>query len=349
MRIPAIENDMMNRIGISKKRKAMARAASTKASRSISPYKSLLSEIARTEDASHATSDGEGSGSSDGGSGSRTVRCASPSPLTELPPSPSPPPQLSKQSPRPVAIVIGAVEAKGKTKGITPQSSVTLRSLPSRVVASSPHRAAGASPAGRPLSRTSPDARIAPKARPSGTRLSGAPPSPRPGPTSSHRRSTRARPGDAPPNEKSPHSVPAAVAAAVSDKSAARPTKLQGKGASIARGEESDSQSESISFSDPTSHAGSSVPDVSAANVAQAAAIKQSLLSQIEERNEEKRRDDLLGFFHGLAPGEISGLLKTATQAGRRALRRLAGKEVADSDSNNKGEDDARVLERYVK
>jgi hypothetical protein len=129
---------------------------------------------------------------------------------------------------------------------------------------------------------------------------------------------------------------------------AAHPTKLQGKGPSaVHSGEESDSQSDSIS--DATSErGGSSVPDVSAVDVAQATAIKQSLLSQIEERNEGKKWDDLLGFFHGLAPGEISGLLKTATRAGRRALRRLAGKEMAHSNNSN-GEDDARVPERYVK
>ena len=139
----------------------------------------------------------------------------------------------------------------------------------------------------------------------------------------------------------------------------APPTKLHGKGASTVQGapcvnsgEESDSQSDDLSISDATSHeierGGSSDVDVTAANVAQAAAIKQSLLSQIEKRNDGKKWDDLLGFFHGLAPSEISGLLNTAKRAGRRALRRLAGKETADSDNSN-GEDDARVLERYVK
>ena len=123
---------------------------------------------------------------------------------------------------------------------------------------------------------------------------------------------------------------------------------MKGKGVSTGAksSAESDSQSDDHSVSDATSDTGSSVPDASTAGVAQAAAIKQSLLSQIEERNEGKKWDDLLGFFHGLAPGEVSGLLKTATRAGRRALRRLAGKDVEPESSNR--ENDARVLDRYV-
>ena len=121
--------------------------------------------------------------------------------------------------------------------------------------------------------------------------------------------------------------------------------KVQGKRVSTCAksSEESDSQSDGHSVSEATSDSGSSVPDPSTSGVAQAAAIKQSLLSQIEERNEGKKWDDLLGFFHGLAPGEVSGLLKTATRAGRQALRRLAGKEKVEPESSNR-ENDARVL-----
>lgn len=126
---------------------------------------------------------------------------------------------------------------------------------------------------------------------------------------------------------------------------AAQLAKVQGKGVSTCAksSEESDSQSDVHSVSEATSDSGSSVPDPFTAGVAQAAAIKQSLLSQIEERNEGKKWDDLLGFFHGLAPGEVSGLLKTATRAGRQALRRLAGKEKVEPESSNR-ENDARVL-----
>ncbi len=144
--------------------------------------------------------------------------------------------------------------------------------------------------------------------------------------------------------------------AVVSDESSAHPTKVQGEGVPTLPGvpcvnssEGSDSQSED---SDTTSHeserVGSSVLNVSDAGVAQAAAMKRSLLSQIEGRNEGGKWDDLQGFLHSLAPSEIYGLLKTATRAGRRALRRIAGKETADSDNRN-GEDEARVLGRYVK
>jgi len=93
----------------------------------------------------------------------------------------------------------------------------------------------------------------------------------------------------------------------------------------------------------------SSIPDGSAANVAQATAMKQSLLTQIEDRNEGKNWDDLLGFLHGLAPGEVFGLLKTATRAGRRALGRLSGKEAAGTN-NNRVKDEVRGLPvgRYV-
>jgi hypothetical protein len=142
------------------------------------------------------------------------------------------------------------------------------------------------------------------------------------------KRSPLARSDDAPVTEKTQP---------MADESTAQPTKGQGEGAPSV--EESDSQSDDHSMSDATSHVGSSVPDTSAADVAQAAAVKQSLLSQIEERNEGKKWDDLLGFFHGLAPNEVCGLLKTATRAGRRALRRLAGKETVESDPSNREND----------
>ncbi|KAH8987196.1 hypothetical protein EDB92DRAFT_1152227 [Lactarius akahatsu] len=75
--------------------------------------------------------------------------------------------------------------------------------------------------------------------------------------------------------------------------------------------------------------------------------MKRSLLCQIEGRNEGGKWDDLQGFLHSLASSEICGLLKTATRAGRRALRRLAGKETADPDNRNEEEDDdARILGR---
>ena len=111
----------------------------------------------------------------------------------------------------------------------------------------------------------------------------------------------------------------------------------------VSSGEESDSPSGVHSISGVAPHAGRGVLDVSPVDVAQATAIK-----QFEERNEGKTRDDLLGFFHGLALSGICGVLKTATRAGRRALRRFAGKEVAESDTNNR-ENDARDLETYVK
>ena len=137
-------------------------------------------------------------------------------------------------------------------------------------------------------------------------------------------------------------------------KSTTQPIRVQGKGASnvlgsphVSSSDESDSQSDGHSISDAVSHVGSSVLDVSPADVAQSAAIKKSLLSQIEERNEGKKWDGLLGFFHGLAPSEVRGVLETATRAGRRALRRLAGKETAESDISN-SENDTRGLGRYV-
>ncbi|KAI9449516.1 hypothetical protein BJY52DRAFT_1307180 [Lactarius psammicola] len=354
MRIPAIENDMMNRIGLTKKRKAMARAASTKAGRSSSPYKSLLAGIARTEDVLPGTSDAEGhscSGSSSNRSGIRPVRCASPSPLPKSPTSPlrttrSASPQPPKL-PTPPATETGGTEAKGKKQRTTRQCPIVLRPLPSRVAASSSHRT-GSPAAVHPLSRTPTGAPTTPKARSSGTRSRSF--SPRKLSTLIAAR----RPDDLPPTEKSP-SVPVPKAAVSEDRaeSTAQPIKVQGEGVSTVQGtpcvnsgEASDSQSED---SDATSHeierAGSSVPDVSASDVAQAAAMKQSLLSQIEGRNEGGKWDDLQGFLHSLAPSEIYGLLKTATRAGRRALRRLAGKEVSDLDNRN-GEDDARVLGR---
>ncbi|KAH9170203.1 hypothetical protein EDB89DRAFT_1331529 [Lactarius sanguifluus] len=331
MRIPAIENDLMNRIGVSKKRKAVARAASTKSS---SPYKNLLVGIARTED---PTSDAEDTS----GSSSHLVRCESPSPLPKS--SPSHTRSSSPQPPELPATVTGAAEAKGKKQRITGQSSIVLRPLPSRVAASSSHCAG--SPTVHPLSRTPRDLTTH-EARSSGTTSS----SPRSGSFSPRKRSPLAV---APPIEKFP-SVPVPVAAIPDDSagSTAQSTRVQGEGAGAPRvdsSEESDSQSEDLSISDATSHEServeSSVPDISAANVAQAAAMKRSLLCQIEGRNEGGKWDDLQGFLHSLAPSEICGLLKTATRAGRRALRRLAGKEMADSDNRNE-EDDARTLGR---
>lgn len=330
MRIPAIENDLMNRIGVSKKRKAIARAASTKSTKSSSPYKNLLVGIARTED---PTSDAEDTSDP-------LVRCESPSPL---PTSPSHTRSASPQPPELPATATGAAEAKGKKQRITGQSSIVLRPLPSRVAASSSHCAG--SPTVHPLSRTPRDLTTY-EARPSGTAFS----SPRSGPFSPRKRSPLAV---APPIENFP-SVPVPVATIPDDSagSTAQSTRVQGEGAGaphVDSSEESDSQSEDLSLSDATSHeserVGSSVPDISAANVAQAAAMKRSLLCQIEGRNEGGKWDDLQGFLHGLAPSEICGLLKTATRAGRRALRRLAGKEMADSDNCNE-EDDARILGR---
>lgn len=356
MRIPAIENDMMNRIGISRKRKAMARAATskTKVDRSRSPYKSLLAGMARTEDdVLHATttSDAEGSSSS---SHNSPVRCASPSPLPESAHSPSHTRSASPQPPKlpaPPATLAGGTAAKGQKNRITRQCPVVLRPLPSRVAASSSRRAGF--PAVHPHPRTNLDAPTIPEARPSRTRSSGgatssSSPSHRSGPFSPHRRSPLAvasHPDECP-------FVPAHMAAASEDDSA-ESTKVQREGVPTApcvdSGGESDSQSEDLSISDATSHeigrAEFNVPDVCTADVAQAAAMKQSLLSQIEMRNEGRKWDDLLGFLHNLAPSEVRGVLKTATRAGRRALRRLAGTETADSDSSN-GEDDARVLGR---
>jgi hypothetical protein len=334
MRIPAIENDMMNRIGITKKRKAMARAASPKATRSStrsSPYKTLLVGIARTKDGSNATSDSEGSGDESSGSSVNLVRCASPEPESHASSSSTP------QPPKQPAAATSAAEAKGKKKSNTPQSTVVLRPLPSRVAASSSR---GASP----LSRTPLDAPKAPETRRRVTRSSGASPPLRPDSYLPRKRSPLARSDDALITEKKPSS-PSPLA----DKSSAQPKKVHGKGAPcVSSSEEGDSQSDDHSISDATSDVGSSVPDTSAADVAQAAAIKQSLLNQIEERNEGKKWDDLLGFFHGLAPGEVGGLLKTATRAGRRALRRFAGKERAEPGPSNR-ENDAHVMGRYVK
>ncbi|KAH9051507.1 hypothetical protein EDB87DRAFT_1664294 [Lactarius vividus] len=328
MRIPAIENDLMNRIGVSKKRKAIARASSNKSTKSSSPYKSLLVGIARTED---PTSDAEGS--------DHLVRCESPS--AESPTSPSYTRSASPQPPELPATVTGTAEAKSKKQRITSQSSVVLRPLPSRVAASSSHRAGP--PTVHPLSRTPQDALTTHEARPSGTRSSGASFLPR-------KRSPLAV---AAPIEKFP-SVPAPMSTIPDDSagSTAQSTIVQGEGAGappVDSSEESDSQSENLSISDATSHesepVGSSVPDISAANVAQAAAMKRSLLCQIEGRNEGGKWDDLQGFLHSLAPSEICALLKTATRAGRRALRRLAGKEMADSD-NRSEEDKAHILGR---
>ncbi|KAH9036470.1 hypothetical protein EDB85DRAFT_758347 [Lactarius pseudohatsudake] len=314
MRIPAIENDLMNRIGVSKKRKAIARAASTK---STSPYKNLLVGIARTED---PTSDAEDTSNP-------LVRCESPSPT-----SPSHTRSASPQPSELPATATGAAEAKGKKRRITGQSSIVLRPLPSRVAASSSHCAG--SPTVHPLSRTPQDLTTA---RPSGTASS----SPRSGSFSPRKRSPLAV---ALPIENFP-SVPVPVAA-IPDDSAGSTARVQGEGARVDSSEESDSQSEDLSISDVTSHESErSVPDISAANVTQAAAMKRSLLCQIEGRNEGGKWDDLQGFLHSLAPSEICGLLKTATRAGRRALRRLAGKEMADSDNRNE-EDDARILGR---
>ncbi|KAH9015104.1 hypothetical protein EDB84DRAFT_1527358 [Lactarius hengduanensis] len=291
MRIPAIENDLMNRIGVSKKRKAIARAASTK---STSPYKNLLVGIARTED---PTSDAEDTSNP-------LVRCESPSPT-----SPSHTRSASPQPPELPATATGAAEAKGKKQRITGQSSIVLRPLPSRVAASSSSHCAG-SPTVHPLSRTPRDLTTH-EARPSGTASS----SPRSRSFSPRKRSPLAV---APPIEIFP-SVPVPVAAIPDDSagSTAQSTRAQGEGARAPR----------RALWDP------------------AAAMKRSLLCQIEGRNEGGKWDDLQGFLHSLAPSEICGLLKTATRAGRRALRRLAGKEVADSDNRNE-EDDARILGR---
>ncbi|KAH8981200.1 hypothetical protein EDB86DRAFT_3087253 [Lactarius hatsudake] len=332
MRIPAIENDLMNRIGVSKKkRKAVARAASTKSTKSSSPYKNLLVGIARTED---PTSEAEDS--------THLVRCESPSPS----PKSSPSRPASPQPPELPATATGATEAKGKKQRITGQSSIVLRPLPSRVAASSSHRAG--SPTVHPLYRTPHDALTTLEARPTGT----ASPSSRSRSFLPRKRSPLAV---APPIENFT-SVPVPVAV-IPDDSAGSPAQsagVQGEGAGaphVDSSEESDSQSEDFSISDVTSHesepVGSSVPDISAANVAQAAAMKRSLLCQIEGRNEGGKWDDLQGFLHSLAPSEICGLLKTATRAGRRALRRLAGKETADSDNRNEEDDsDARILGR---
>ncbi|KAI9439304.1 hypothetical protein H4582DRAFT_130199 [Lactarius indigo] len=337
MRIPAIENDLMNRIGVSKKRKAIARATSTKTGKPSSPYKSLLVGIARTEDGSHTTSDSEGTSESS----SHLVRCESPSPLCESPTSPLRTRSASPQPPELSAAVTGAAEAKGKKQRITPQSTVVLRPLPSRAAASSSHRAG--SPTVQLLSRTPQDSPTTPELRQSGTRSLGASSSPRP--RSSPRKRSPLAIG--PPVENFP-SVPAPMAAIPDDRagSTAQSTKVQEDGVGaphVGSSEESDSQSEDLSISDATSHESERIPDVSAANVAQAAAMKQSLLCQIEGRNEGGKWDDLQGFLHSLAPSEICGLLRTATRAGRRALRRLAGKETADS-GDRKEEDDTRVL-----
>ncbi|KAH9051574.1 hypothetical protein EDB83DRAFT_1224245 [Lactarius deliciosus] len=337
MRIPAIENDLMNRIGVSKKRKAIARAASTKSTKSSSPYKNLLVGIARTED---PTSDAEDTS----GSSTPLVRCESPSPLPKS--SPSRTRSASSQPPELPATATGAAEAKGKKQRVTGKSSIVLRPLPSRVAASSSH--CPGSPTARPLSRTPQDALITHEARPSGTASSSS----RSGSFLPRKRSPLAV---APPIENF-SSVPVPVAAIPDDSAGSQSAGVQGEGAGaplVDSSEESDSQSEDLSISDVTSHeserVGSSVPDIPAANVAQAAAMKRSLLCQIEGRNEGGKWDDLQGFLHSLAPSEICGLLKTATRAGRRALRRLAGKEMADSDNRNEEDDsDARTLGRYV-
>jgi hypothetical protein len=160
------------------------------------------------------------------------------------------------------------------------------------------------------------------------------------------KRSPLASSADAPVTEKNP-----SVRSPFVDESTAQPKKLQGEGTPcVSSSEKGDFQSDDYSISDATSDVGSSAPDTSAADVAQAAAIKQSLLTQIEERNEGKKWDDLLGFFHGLAagPSEVGWLLKTATRAGQRALCKPAGKEAVESGPSNR-EHDARVLGRYVK
>ncbi|KAF8260041.1 hypothetical protein EI94DRAFT_1812249 [Lactarius quietus] len=334
MRVPAIENDMMNRIGIPRKLKVNARAASPKASGSstrTSPYKTMLVGIARTKVGSRATSDAEGSGGVCLGNTTISVRCASPEPQS---PSPSRPQSPSPLTPKQPATATSTAETKGKKKPLTPQSSVVLRPLPSRVAASSSRIAASPSLSRKPL-----DASTTPEAPRRSSRTS---PSTRAESSSSRKQSSVARQGDASPKGKPP-----TASASKAGKSAVQPTKAQGKKVSPVQsascpnfGAESDSQSDDHSNSDTTSEVGSrSVPDVSAAGVAQATAIKQSLLSQIEERNEGKKWDDLLGFFHGLAPGEVRGLLKTATRAGRRALHRLAGKEAVESGISSRVND----------
>jgi hypothetical protein len=310
----------------------MVRATSPKATRRTrAPYKTLLVGIARTKDGSRAASYSEGSAGGSSGSSVNLVRCASPEP--DLPASSSSTPQPPKQP----ASVRGTAEAKGKKQRTTPQSSVVLRPLPSRVAASSSRSARS------PLSRTPSDGPTAHETRTRTTRSSGASPSLRPDSYLPRKRSPLARSAGAPVTEKSP-----SIRSPLVNESTAQPKQLQRKGTRcVSSSEGGDSQSDDHSISDATSDVGSSAPDTSAADVAQAAAIKQSLLTQIEERNEGKKWDDLLGFFHGLAPSEVGGLLKTATRAGRKALRRLAGKETAESGPSNR-ENDARVLGRYV-
>ena len=319
MRIPAIENDLMNRIGITKNSKAVVRAASRKATRSRarSPYKSLLVEIARKKDGSQSTI-----GSIAEGSISRIsidlVRCASPEPAASTSHSTCPHPLAPNQ---PTTRTSGA-EAKGKQIRDTPQSTIVLRPLPSRLAASSSRSA------GSPLSRTPIES---PETHPSASG-SSSPKSFLP-----RKRSPLACSDDSSPSEQT---------APVVD---AQPTNVQREvvstvldSASVNSSDESDSQSDS------SSDATSCVLDDPVAGVAQAAAVKKSLLSQIEERNEGKKWDDLMGFFHSLAPSEVCGVLKTATRAGRSALRKLARKEVTEPETSNR-KNEAHGLGRYIK
>jgi hypothetical protein len=321
MRIPAIENDMMNRIGITKNGKAVARAASRKSTRSRvrSPYKTLLSEIARKKDGSQSTigSVAEGSSGDSSGSGIDLVRCASPEPEASTSHSTCP------QPPNHPTTATSNAEAKGKQKRDTP--------LPSRVAASSSRSAVS------PHSRTpieSSEARLY---------ASGAS---SPKSISPRKRSPLAC-SEVSPSTEQTLTAPAPVV----DGSTAQPTKVQREvvstvlgSACVSSSEESGSQSDGSS-----SDATSSILDDPVAGVAREAAVKESLLSQIEEHNEGKKWVDLMGFFHSLAPGEVCGVLRKARRAGRRALHKLTKKEdVAEPETSNR-ENEARGLRRYIK
>ncbi|KAI0300655.1 hypothetical protein B0F90DRAFT_1722087 [Multifurca ochricompacta] len=356
MRIPAIENDMLNRIGVSKSgKKAVLRATRTKmGSRSRSPFKDLLSVMARTEDILQGPL-------GSGGGGGPAARRSSSTPRTSALASHgyrSISPVSSHLVDSPTASSSG-VETRSKKKCAAGERGSVV------VVVSSPSSKASYSPSDNP-----PPSLSSEKTLPTPSASVAIPGLSQPAlvldlPPVVDSSTSQKRPSVPIPD----HNPPLLSDVDVQEER----FQDQGEGRSAISSGRVHSDASSDTGSCPpidavrreSSNGGNNqklgdaqmedaanccvesiLPDFdfsTTANAAQATAMKESLLSQIEARNNNngEKWNDLLGFIESLLPDEISELIKTAARAGRRARSRIMGGLMIDSDSDNgDGEDD---------